>query len=518
MTPQSELETKGTFYKHPFPELLVEIAQAGLTGSMRVEKNETKCVVYFKAGQLVFAVSNARSTRIFDILLRNGKLRKEDLVQIPNFSNDFELIKFLVGKSILTDAESDQLFTEQIRGVILEIMEWSDGSWSFSPLARIKESLAFEINVKPELIAYSRRMSADAVLNRFRTMDETFRRSPGTEIWGDLTPEEGFVLSRADDGQLSASDLVSLAAMPKVTVLHTLYTLWLGGFLVRDNWNPAFTRGFVNALRSAKFDLKQEAKIPVKATAAKPASEEPLLEKPSEQETKPAQAVSLDAYLNRVEKAATYYDIFGVDAKAEVGELKTAYFYLAKNFHPDRFHSEGGSQLKRIQSAFTELAQAYETLKNTESREVYDYRMRKELADREKRAARGATGAEHIQTEQAAENFDRGLSLLIDNDDAESAVPFFARAAHFAPKNARYRAFYGRALAYDEKQRHKAESEMQAALKLDPDNPTYRIMLAEFFIQFNLMRRAEGELNRLLAIFPSNREARELLDTIKVNS
>jgi hypothetical protein len=29
------------------------------------------------------------------------------------------------------------------------------------------------------------------------------------------------------------------------------------------------------------------------------------------------------------------------------------------------------------------------------------------------------------------------------------------------------------------------------------------------------MKRAEGELNRLLAIFPSNREAREMLAEIK---
>jgi hypothetical protein len=40
-------------------------------------------------------------------------------------------------------------------------------------------------------------------------------------------------------------------------------------------------------------------------------------------------------------------------------------------------------------------------------------------------------------------------------------------------------------------------------------------MLAEFFIQFNLLKRAEGELNRLLAVYPSNREARELLDSLR---
>ena len=160
------------------------------------------------------------------------------------------------------------------------------------------------------------------------------------------------------------------------------------------------------------------------------------------------------------------------------------------------------------------MAHAHETLKGAQNRELYDYRVRKELAELEKRKASGNVGNDGIQTEQAAENFERGFSLLMEHGH-EEALPFLARAVHFAPKNARYHAYYGKALSADEKQRHKAESEMQAALKLEPNNPTFRILLAEFFIQFNLLKRAEGELKRLLDVFPNNREARDLLATLQ---
>ena len=73
-------------------------------------------------------------------------------------------------------------------------------------------------------------------------------------------------------------------------------------------------------------------------------------------------------------------------------------------------------------------------------------------------------------------------------------------------------------MAAEGTQRHMAEAEMQAALKLDPNNPTFRILLAEFFIQFNLMKRAEGELKRLLSVFPSNREAQELLASVQAKA
>jgi predicted Zn-dependent protease len=169
---------------------------------------------------------------------------------------------------------------------------------------------------------------------------------------------------------------------------------------------------------------------------------------------------------------------------------------------------------KRVQDAFTEMSQAHETLKDEKNRELYDYKMRNELKVREQAATSGESVSASHQLMQAAEHFERGFSLLMD-DEIEAALPFLARAVYYAPKNARYHAYYGKALSTDDKQRHKAEAEMQAALKIDPNNPTFRMMLAEFFIQVGLKKRAEGELNRLLAIFPSNREAMDLLATLK---
>jgi predicted Zn-dependent protease len=169
---------------------------------------------------------------------------------------------------------------------------------------------------------------------------------------------------------------------------------------------------------------------------------------------------------------------------------------------------------KRVQDAFTEMSQAHETLKDEKNRELYDYKMRNELKVREQAATSGESVSASHQLMQAAEHFERGFSLLMD-DEIEAALPFLARAVYYAPKNARYHAYYGKALATDPKARHKAESEMQAALRIDPNNPTFRLMLAEFFIQMGLKKRAEGELNRLLSIFPSNREAKDLLASLK---
>ncbi|MEO7658727.1 MAG: DnaJ domain-containing protein [Pyrinomonadaceae bacterium] len=518
MTPQSELEIHGNFLTHPFAELLVEIAEARLHGSLRVSDEDKKCVVYFISGRIVFAVSNGRSTRLFEMLLQRGKLTKEALVKIPNFASDFDLTAHLQENDILTKAECDALFTEQIQGILIEILGWESGDWTFSSLARIRDGLAFPINTNRLIIDYGRNMPVDLMLGRFRSLNESFRRSDITEIDCDLSRDEAFVLSRAEDGLLTAADLLNVAAMSEESALHSIYTLWLGGLLFRDNWQSAIPKSSIAAMNGAVLALRNQAQqreIPRSEVVEKPSAPKPSttpVTKPADPE--PEITITLDEYLDRVSNAATYYDILGVDIKAEADELKQAYFLLAKNFHPDRYHSVGGETLKLIQSAFTELAQAHETLKNTESREMYDYRMRKELVEREKRLSAGDNFVYSEKAEKGAENFERGLSILTE-DDIDGALPYLARAAHLDPKNARYHAYYGKALSFDDTQRHKAESEMQAAIKIDPNNAAFRIMLAEFFIKYNLLKRAEGELTRLLAIYPNDREARDLLESLQ---
>jgi cytochrome c-type biogenesis protein CcmH/NrfG len=87
-----------------------------------------------------------------------------------------------------------------------------------------------------------------------------------------------------------------------------------------------------------------------------------------------------------------------------------------------------------------------------------------------------------------------------------------------APREARYRAHYGHALTRQSNTRRIAETELQAALALEPENTTYRVMLAELYKQLGLHRRAEGELERALAANPKNEAARALLLSLKSKS
>ncbi|MDX1564458.1 MAG: DnaJ domain-containing protein, partial [Phycisphaeraceae bacterium] len=61
-----------------------------------------------------------------------------------------------------------------------------------------------------------------------------------------------------------------------------------------------------------------------------------------------------------------YYDILGVDRKAEPAQIKKAYRRLAKKHHPDVDQSEGAAK------RFNEIQEAYDVLNDPEKRKRYD--------------------------------------------------------------------------------------------------------------------------------------------------
>ncbi|MCZ2389875.1 MAG: DnaJ domain-containing protein [Acidobacteria bacterium] len=508
MTAQNDLDISGTCLAFPFAELVAEMAQGELSGSIRLAKKDKKVIVYFRDGRLVFAVSNSRMTRLFDFVLQQNKLTKEQLVQLPNFSNDLQLAEQLLADGLLTEAEKDMFFTAQVRAIVSDVISWEEGEWTITPLARVREGLLAEIDERSLLQAFGRGLSPEAASKRFRSFDERFELAVPLTSIRDCTPGEARVLVPLASATQSVGEIVAHSGIEEKEAFAALYSLWLAGLVIRSGWQSAIPAAKIPFLRAAKLELKREAILPG-VTREEPAEEA--------QEQAPAEEITLtlEQYLKRTEAAKNHYEVLGVDPKCDAAVLKDAYFSLAKLFHPDKFRKESPQLTKRVHSAFAQLAAAHETLRTPDSRELYDFKIRKDI----EAAAGGSAGADSPETgdqklRQAAEEFNKGAQLLAKGDSAGAQV-HLARAAHADPQNAKYRAYYGSALSADDKHRHKAEGELQAAIRIDGNSAEYRMMLSHFFIKVKLLRRAEGELTRLLALHPNHREARELLDSLK---
>jgi predicted Zn-dependent protease len=116
--------------------------------------------------------------------------------------------------------------------------------------------------------------------------------------------------------------------------------------------------------------------------------------------------------------------------------------------------------------------------------------------------------------ERAALQFKEGL-IALEQGQKKAALGLFASAARAVPNEPRYRASYGQLLAGNEATRRAGEAELNAAIKLDPKNTEYRMMLAELYRNLGLKLRAKGEAERAVAADPNNRKARDLLRSLK---
>ncbi|GIU82457.1 MAG: DUF4388 domain-containing protein [Acidobacteria bacterium] len=510
MLQNRSLEIKGSLTETPFAEILAEASRLKLDGSFRLSHENRKAVVYLRSGDVVFAVSNAREHRLFEIALQQGKLGKEKLVGLP-LANDFEFAQSLAAKGLMQNAQIQEIFTKQVEKIVADLFRWDKGEWIFSILARAKDSINYKIDLKRLLFEHARKAPLETIKNSLSNSDEKFSPQSEQNELPYLSPSEAFVLYRFESRPLELGEIMLNVGLTEETTLRTIYALWLGGLLNREQ--RIFSDDQIAAFRSIKLQPKREEvkeeKAPISTGVAQHQQVDlSKVQRETEQMTEAEEKQELEAYLNRVENASNYYQVLGVSPTSSTEEIKTAYFRLARRFHPDKYHKEAGTELhKRIQSAFGEIARAYETLKDEKSRKSYDLKYKDRIKSEET-----ASKAEDPLS-MAKKSFEEGYALLMQGE-YEKAYPFLARAVYLDPDNAQYHGYFGKLLSADEKMRFRAEEEIKKAINMEPQNPLYRIMLAELYMEYGFYRRAEGELKRLLEIDPQNKQALEMLKKI----
>ena len=507
---------KGKLTDQPLAELIREISSKGFSGTLRLEHNRAQAAVYLEEGQVIYAASNLRTLRLREYLSKRGVLPgKEGTGQEKDLS-DLDLAASLCATGKLTKKDVDGLLATQVSDVLRVALLWTEGSWEFNERARLNAPVRVKVEAANLLREAAQRLPLKFVSQRFLNPGEIISRANEVSNLSSFLPAESFLLSRLDK-PTKLGELVPLSGLRELDAYRLIYGLALSGSLEREYWH--------NAFRTETPKTDKEQTTTTAASAIQPA--EPVAAE-NRWTFSSSEDDDLEDFLQRLKKAANHYEVIELPTTAEPNEVKDAYYALARRYHPDRFHLKSGTKLHaRISSAFARITQAYETLTNPQARLVYDQKL-----ERSRQFFESAPKASKTVTADAAEDFDsdadgsqtefgraeysfrEGFGAL-QQGRTGAAVTHLAAASRLAPHEARYRAYYGRALAAQENTRRLAENELQAAVKLEPANATFRIMLAELYFDLKFHRRAQTELDRALALEPDSATAHALLRRLK---
>ena len=501
----------GQLSEQPLAELIREISSKSFSGRLRLEHDRVHVVVYFEAGKLLYAAANVRTLRIREYLTKAEAVSDQDLAQFNERVSDTDLLKVLCAQKLLAPAVAEQSQTRLVADVLRLALLWTDGAWEFESRSRLNEQFDLKIDIDALLLEAARRLPAQFAASRFANPTEIITPLDEPPVNDNLLPAEGFLLSRIDK-PTTVREIVAATGIGHDETLGHVYALALAGLLQRESWHSAF-RG--------DQKLPPPAAKPAAKKAA-PAPPPPPVEREPSHETDPQ---DVESFLARIKNARTHYEVMDVGRETSAAELKTVYYQLARRYHPDRFRKSNAGLVPSIESAFARITQAYDTLRDDKLRASYDAKIeaRKKVeriidaapkasapAPEPQPVAEGVAEPVVSAAERAATQFKEGL-VALEQGQKKVALGLFASAARAVPNEPRYRAFYGQVLAGNEATRRAAETELSAAVKLDPKNAEYRMMLAELYRDLGLKLRAKGEAERAVAADPNNRKARELL-------
>ncbi len=504
----------GKLSDQPLAELIREIGSKLLSGALRLERELARTVVYFEKGRVVFAASNIRTLRLREYMKKRDLISEAEFDGLNNPGADMTLALSLRDKGKLSQKDLDSLVLSLVADVLRVPLLWTDGTWEFDERARLNDPLRVNLNPSGLLKEAARRLPLTFVSLRFRNPSETITRSTNSAGADNFQPGESFILSRLDQ-PTKLEELVAVSGLRELDAYRAIYGLALGGFIEREYWQNAFRTEKPKTGAAAPPASARET-----ATNVKPESVDRWAKV-----TETSSEDSLGEFLERLRAAANHYEVLDVEWKAGVNEIKEAYYALARRYHPDRFHLKSGTRLhEQISSAFARITQAYETLVDANARAAYDTTIERsrKFAESAPQSSQPIAGTDELlefdptesDSGQAERYFREGFGAL-QQGQINVAINQLAAASRLNPQEPRYRAYYGRALAGNEKSRRLAESEIQTAVRLEPANVLYRTMLAELYFDLRFHRRAQAELDRALDLNPNDANALRLLRKLK---
>ncbi|HYL99132.1 MAG TPA: DnaJ domain-containing protein, partial [Blastocatellia bacterium] len=328
-------------------DLIRDIANKNTSGLLRLTRGKAIKAIFFESGRPVFAISNQASEQLDHVLLQKQLVTIGQLEEAKQRAGKIaRLGHALVEMGVVSQQLLHDTTTEIAQGIIFSVFEWMQGEYTFDERVRAVHEVKLDWSAADCILEGARHAAANEQFARTIAPDNaTISQSSAinkTASTGRLSSAESYTLSMVS-APTQVKDVASMTGLPEQDIRAAVCALLSLG-LLRKGAGP----------------------------------EEPEPVEQSEADDNIAQLQAEIARKIHFFSQADYYEILGVTRRSSPAEIKSAYYGLAKKFHPDRFRQAEYADLRlKLEALFAKMTQAYETLSDRVQKAMYDDKLKK---------------------------------------------------------------------------------------------------------------------------------------------
>jgi len=455
-------------------ETMVEQWLRKRSGILTATRGKLKRLFCFEDGRLALVASNVIEEQAGAFLVRDGLLTPADLADFEREAAErgLRVTRLLAESGALGAPELEKTLRARTRELAAQTLEWPDGRLQFERgQPNLDGELSAPLPPVDLLVDYARRYpsSLDVLRVRLGKPDQRLHVRPQRleELdQPELEAEVAFVLERCASGK-TLGEVMGVAAEDLERTLRGLHVLRLLGVVLTD--------GEIDHSEIA-------AELPVTRAEV----------------------------MARVAKAdgADHYQVLGIARDAAFGDIRSAYYQLARRLHPDRFRAgELGDLLPSIERFFSQVTEAYNTLSDRQLRTAYDTEL--ETASAAKKSDAAASDTSFL----ARQNFLRGQALAESKRYSE-ALKFLQNAVDLDGTQARYFLALGLLQSRNPRLRDEAERNLLRVTEIEPTAIVAYLSLGNLYRRAGRNDQAVRMYREVLRWDPGNEDANEGLASV----
>lgn len=496
---KSGVEERGDLEEISYPRLLLKLYRDKRTGVL-VISSRVKLKLYFAKGIPIFVEGGDLETALGRMLMKSGKVSKADHERAVEAAakSKRRIGDVLVEMGLVSPHELNSFLELQVKEKIINGFKCLQGTYIFKPessfVSRIMGYLGYKINLLQVLYEGVKRfVDISRVEEVFSVKDgdsSEIKLNPNlkTEV-GDIgfNPRESRFIQLLKDGPVN-NDVLSISRLSREEALKLLYFLHLIDLLEVSNPrrpHPEVKDQAVDVSSGNREVTKevityQEDVITLEEEVAETESK-PLLEGTGSVGLEKSKAfceeeIKSDRVKKEKKKVITdeilklysalsqknYYELLGVSIDSKKDEIRTAYFSLAKKFHPDTHPDLDKDVKEKAEDIFATITAAYQTLSDDQKRAQYDSQIQ-------------IGRFQEVKASYDAEVAYRKGEVLLKQRRFEEARQEFKNAVNLSPNESAYIGALAWAifLGTMDKDRvvHDVTKQLQKAIDLNPSLP-----------------------------------------------